>query len=294
MSAPTFEQVISTLDSMYPREFAEPWDAVGPVCGDLAAPIRRVLFCVDPHPAVVAEAIERDVDLIVAHHPLMLTPVHSVATDHPTGAVVHALIRHDIALFTAHTNADAAVDGVSDALAAAVGIAECVPLQPFAGASPDIAAPDGIGLGRVGDLAEPERLSVFAQRVRDALPATAHGVRVAGAADQLVSRVAVCGGSGDSFLAAAVAAGADVYLTADLKHHRLLDHQLAAGCAVIDVAHWASEWPWLPRAAKRLTDLLGKQGATVEALVSTLVTDPWAFHLGGSPQHLLTTPRRSA
>lgn len=244
---------------------------MGLVCGRPEAVVAKVLFAVDPDPRVVAEALAMGADLIVTHHPLFLTPIHSVAAASAGGSIIHDLIENGIALFAAHTNADSAVDGVSDALAHTLGVMDTRVLAPSADPS--------LGLGRWGRLAEAVPLQVFAEQVAAVLPKTAHGVRVSGNPGKLVSTVALCGGSGDSFLSLANSVGADVYLTADCKHHRLLDHRNAGGCAVIDVAHWASEWPWLPRAASLLVADMRAQGTTVEAEVSTIVTDPWTSHV---------------
>jgi dinuclear metal center YbgI/SA1388 family protein len=271
VSSPTLEQVVEALEGRYPPSLAEEWDAVGLVCGRPEAAVAKVLFAVDPDPRVVAEAVAIGADLIVTHHPLFLTPVHSVAAASVGGSIIHELIENGIALFAAHTNADSATDGVSEALAQALGIFDTQVLSP---------STDPIwGLGRWGRLAEPVSLQVFAEQVAAVLPKTAHGVRVSGNPEELVTTVALCGGSGDSFFPLANSVGADVYLTADCKHHRLLDHRTAGGCAVIDVAHWASEWPWLPRAASLLVADMRAQGTTVEAEVSTIVTDPWTSHL---------------
>jgi dinuclear metal center YbgI/SA1388 family protein len=271
VSSPTLEQVVEALERRYPPSLAEEWDAVGLVCGRPEAVVAKVLFAVDPDPRVVAEALTIGADLIVTHHPLFLTPIHSVATATSGGSIIHDLIENGIALYAAHTNADSAIDGVSEALAHTLGVMDTRVLAP--------SADPGLGLGRWGRLAEPVPLQAFAEQVAAVLPKTAHGVRVSGNPEKLVSTVALCGGSGDSFLSLANSVGADVYLTADCKHHRLLDHRTAGGCAVIDVAHWASEWPWLPRAASLLVADMSVQGTTVEAEVSTIVTDPWTSHL---------------
>jgi putative NIF3 family GTP cyclohydrolase 1 type 2 len=96
-----------------------------------------------------------------------------------------------------------------------------------------------------------------------------------------VSAVAVCGGAGDSLLDAAASAGADVFLTADLRHHPASERLADGGPALVDAAHWATEWPWLPTAADRLVATLEERGTTVETRVSTIVTDPWTTHLAG-------------
>ena len=136
--------------------------------------------------------------------------------------------------------------------------------------------PSARGLGRIGSLPAPEPLSAFTERVAAALPATAWGVRAAGDPERLVQRVAVCGGAGDSALNSAVAAGVDAYVTADLRHHPAAEHLLAhpSGPALVDVAHWASEWPWCEQAAAVVR---AATGGSVDVRVSTLRTDPWTL-----------------
>ena len=274
-SASSLAQVVAALERRYPPSTAEPWDAVGLVCGDPAARVERILWAVDPVEHVVDEALACNADLVVTHHPLFLTGVHSVSATTSKGRIIHRLIGAGIALYCAHTNADVADPGVSDALAAALGLTSPKPLVP-AGES------GSTGLGRIGDLADALTLADFAATVASALPQTHHGVRVAGDLSGRVRRVAVCGGSGDSVLAAASAQGADVLVTADLKHHRALEHLEDGGCAIIDVAHWASEWPWLGLAAGLLEEDLAAEGSTVVSIVSARPTDPWAMTLRGA------------
>ena len=272
-SASSLAQVVAALERRYPPASAEDWDAVGLVCGDPAAPVRRILWAVDPVEEVVDEAIAADVDLVITHHPLFLSGVHSVAATTAKGRIVHRLIGSGIALYCAHTNADVADPGVSDALADALGVTATRPVVASDSST--------VGLGRIGELTESMTLADFAEVVATALPPTRHGVRVAGDVARVVRRVAVCGGSGDSLLASATAEGADVLVTADLKHHRALEHLEDGGCAIIDVAHWASEWPWLDQAARLLAEDLSAEGSTVESIVSARPTDPWAMTLRG-------------
>ncbi|MCB2175652.1 MAG: Nif3-like dinuclear metal center hexameric protein [Actinomycetales bacterium] len=399
MSA-TLADVVGLLETWFPPSTAESWDAPGTVCGDPAAPVRRVMLAVDPTAAVVDEALAWGADLLFTHHPLFLRPVHSVAATTYKGALVHRLVRGGCALHAAHTNADAATGGVADALAELMGLQGTTPLVPLpepatdkivvfvprdrtqavldamasAGAGamgqysraafwgegtgtflPGTAArpaighpgeveivgenrlemiaprsrraaviramldahpyeevafdvlepaalPSGIGTGRVGTLPEPTTLRAFAQRVVDALPRTVGGVRVAGAPDAQVRTVAVVGGAGDSLFDAVRASGADVYVTADLRHHPASELReraaLEAGSSdpavgtpyLVEVSHAASEWPWLAGAARRLEAEIAQRrpGTTVETRVSTLPTDPWTFRLdpdasGGLP-----------
>lgn len=123
-------EVVRALELRYPPALAESWDAVGLVCGDPDADVRRVLFAVDPVEAVAQEALASGADLLVTHHPLFLRGTTTVAATGPKGRVVHRLVRGGCALVTAHTNADRAETGVSDALADLFGLRDTVPLQP--------------------------------------------------------------------------------------------------------------------------------------------------------------------
>jgi dinuclear metal center YbgI/SA1388 family protein len=263
--------LVEWLERRYPPGWAEPWDRVGLVLGEPGAAVRRVLLAVDCVPQTVREALELGADMLVSHHPLLLRGVSSVAPTTYKGRIVHQLIRAGVALFVAHTNADVAAPGVSDALAGRLGLADLRPLRPAEGA----AAGAGRGAGRVGRLARPLTLAELADLVAAALPATSWGVRAAGDAAREISTVAVCGGAGDGYLADAVAAGADAYLTADLRHHPASEHLSTSGPALLDAAHWATERPWLDDLAAALR---ADWPAGVEVLVSDLVTDPWTVH----------------
>jgi dinuclear metal center YbgI/SA1388 family protein len=381
MLTPTVSEVIRALEARYPRASAESWDAPGLACGDPDELAARVMFAVDPVAVVLDEAIGWGADLLVTHHPLLLRGVHGVPADTAKGAVIHRAIRAGVALYSAHTNADHADPGVSDAIAGALGLGQVRPLEPglapamdkyqvmvpldavtpvldamagagaghigdydraafiapgtgtfrpLMGANPTIgqvgtieevpeaalnmiaprSARAGIvaaliaahpyeepaydilelagstgttGIGRVGELPEPMSLQGFAELVAATLPATHHGVRVAGNSDQVVQRVALCGGAGDSLLAAARGVGASVYLTSDLRHHPAGEHLEAGGPALVDVAHWAAEWMWLPQAAQLLRADLAARGVSIQTQVSRIVTDPWTAHIATRP-----------
>ncbi|RZS44162.1 dinuclear metal center YbgI/SA1388 family protein [Herbihabitans rhizosphaerae] len=269
--------VIDVLETAYPPELAESWDAVGLVCGDPGDTVNDILVCVDPVESTVDEALSLGAQLIVAHHPLLLRGVHGVPANTVKGSLVHRLVRAGAALFCAHTNADSASPGVSDALAAALGLTVISPLVPNE---------DGrTGIGRICELPEPEPFASFLRRVADALPVTEGGVRGAGDPNRPIRTVAVSGGAGDSYLDNAVRAGVDAYVTADLRHHPASEH-LAGGVsggvaapALVDVAHWASEWPWCEQAASVLRTALG---GTVGVHVSRRRTDPWTVRAAAS------------
>ncbi|NEA33488.1 Nif3-like dinuclear metal center hexameric protein [Streptomyces sp. SID13031] len=142
------------------------------------------------------------------------------------------------------------------------------------------ALPSNRGGGRIGVLAEPLPLKRFAELVAERLPRTEHGVRVSGDPDRLIEKVAVVGGAGDSEFDRVRAAGVDAYVTADLRHHPATEARAHDdGPALVDVAHWASEWPWLKDAERLLIAGLAEQGSTVETHISTLCTDAWTIRL---------------
>ena len=271
----SLQDVLSYVESLYPRRRAEEWDRVGLVVGSREEPVRRVLLAVDPVQQTVAEAVTGGYDLLLTHHPLYLRGTSFVSDDDYKGRLVRELIRHDCALYAAHTNADSSPQGVADALAELLGVTDTELLVP--------AGEPGVGAGRIGKV-PPQSLRQFAELVAERLPAGPSGILVGGDPDRLVSRVAVSGGAGDSFLGAAAAAGADVFVTADLRHHPASEHLEDGGPALISGSHWATEWPWLPS----LRELLQERfGGRLEVTVSETATEPWMWHLpaaGASPR----------
>ncbi|HSX97749.1 MAG TPA: Nif3-like dinuclear metal center hexameric protein [Streptomyces sp.] len=280
---PRLSEVIAALDALWPPERAEGWDAVGTVCGDPDQEVTRVLFAVDPVREIVEEAVKLGADLLVTHHPLYLRGTTTVAASTFKGRVVHTLIKNDIALHVAHTNADTADPGVSDALAGALDLRVVRPLVP------DPADPTGRrGLGRVCELDHPVTVRELAARAAERLPATAQGIRVAGDPEALVRTVAVSGGSGDSLFDDVRAAGVDAFLTADLRHHPASEAvaRTTEGAhtplALLDAAHWATEWPWCELAAAQLDEISDREGWDLRVHVSKTVTDPWTAHAASS------------
>ncbi|SDE67436.1 Nif3-like dinuclear metal center hexameric protein [Auraticoccus monumenti] len=272
MGTVTVGDVVDVVERHYPPATAEPWDAVGLAVGERSAPVDRVLLTVDVVPEVLTEARERGAQLVVAHHPLLLRGLTSVVAEEPKGRLVLAAARDRVAVLTAHTNADVAVDGVSQALADALGLVGCRPLVPH-GDDPVT------GTGRVGRLPEPMTAAELVEHVAARVPATATGVRLAGDPARRISTVALVGGAGDGYLDAARASGADAYLTSDLRHHPVSEFLQHEGAPVLlDVAHAAAEATWLPVLARVLADGLGPDGP--EVLLSDVRTDPWTLRSG--------------
>jgi dinuclear metal center YbgI/SA1388 family protein len=263
--------VIAALDVLYDPETAADWDQVGLVCGDPDAEVTRLLFAVDPTPEVVDEALAWGAGLLVTHHPLFLFARPSAAATTWRGRLVHRLVTGGCGLQVVHTNADVARPGVSDALAAALGV------------DPDTATPlvsdrgrPATGLGRLGDLREATTVGGLARRAAEVLPVGPGGVRASGDPERTVTRIAVVGGAGDDELDLVRSLDVDAYVTADLRHHPAIDSVSGGGPALLDVGHWASEHPWLHDAARLVLEGLGSPDS-VEARVSVIRTDPWTL-----------------
>ena len=265
----TLDQLVARLHQLWPLSGAEAWDAPGLVTGSPDHPVSSILLAVDAVDATVSQAVDEKVDLLITHHPLLMRGVTSVAEERYKGSLVSRLIRNNTALLAVHTNADIVATGTSAVMANVLGLTGCRPLTE--------SAEPGTGLGRVGDLPESMALGDFARLIAEKLPATAPGVRVAGDYGQLVRRIALCAGAGDSLLAHPLVTSADVYVTSDLRHHPAQEFReqsaLRGGPALIDVSHWAAEWLWLETAAREIRELFPQ----LRVSVSDLRTDPWDF-----------------
>jgi dinuclear metal center YbgI/SA1388 family protein len=244
----TVSDVCRVLNDLAPEHLAEEWDNVGLLVGDPAGTVTGVLVTLEVTLAVLEEARTQGCQMIVAHHPVIFQPLRAVRLDHPAGAVVHAAIRQGLHLYATHSNLDRAADGTNDVLAERLGLRETRVLE-------NDAAP--AGLGRVGTLAEPQPLGTFAEEVRTRLGS--RSCRLVGDPARPVQNVAVCGGSGASLIPAAHRAGAEVFVTGDVKYHDALDAR-ARGLALLDAGHYATERPVVSRLAERLQGGLAEPG----------------------------------
>ena len=258
---------IDLVHELYPVADAASWDHPGLQVGDRAWPVERVIIALDITRAVVEEAADGPPTLVLAHHPLLLHPLRSVTPDTPSGSLALSAARNGVAVAAAHTNLDAADDGAgtSDPVVSLLGLVGVGPLCP-----PTV--PGGRAMGRVGDLPEAMLLQEVARVLGDSLPSPA--VRFCGAPDRRVQRVAVLGGSGMSAVPDALAVGADVLVTGDVRHHAALD-ALDLGLAIVDAGHHATEAAAMPAFARRVTDAGSARGLHAAVVLSTVSTTPW-------------------
>ncbi len=295
----TLKQVVDVLETLYPLRYAEKWDEPGLIVGDLRHEVSRIAFAADPSMAVIDQAIADGTDLLVCHHPLFFRSVHEVSGLGFRGEIVRKLSLAGCALWVGHTNADASYHGVAMAAADMFGLVDQRPMEPII----DEHAEHAVGLGRIGSLPEPMRLRDFAHRVADALPYTELGVQVCGDLDALVQTVAVLPGSGDSLFDEVRAAGVDVYVTSDLRHHPVTDaieqaryeaSMRAEGIglgngdarirpAFINTPHSAIESMWFQYALEDVPQAVAEStGDEVSAQWISMNTDPWNLVLPSS------------
>ena len=222
MSA-TVAQVLALVNGIAPFELAEEWDNVGLLAGNPDHQVERVLCALDLRMDVVEEALRRDCQLIVTHHPILFRGRKNLRETDAEGRMLCALVRSGIAMIAAHTNFDNASPGVNDALAAALGLERVSVLE------------NGMRIGSI-------KKTDFGIFCRDAKAALRAPVRCYGAAARKIERVAVLGGAGGDFAPQAIQAGADVYVTGEMGYHKALD-AADNGLCIIEAGHAATEYP---------------------------------------------------
>ncbi len=232
----TVKQIAECIERLAPRELAEPWDNVGLMVGDFDKRVGSVYIALDGTSRNIREAISRRADMIVTHHPLIFTSVNRVVEQDVTGSAIINLIKNGIALYSAHTNFDAAKGGMNDILCEKLDIIDTRSYY-------DSECVDGAGkplenIGRVGRLDNPTELADYAYYVKNVLGCAA--ISYTGDPTEVVTTAAVCSGSGGDLLYCAYNAGADVYITSEIKHH---EAQLALelGINLIDAGHFETE-----------------------------------------------------
>ncbi|HEU4538617.1 MAG TPA: Nif3-like dinuclear metal center hexameric protein [Polyangiaceae bacterium] len=237
--------LVAALEAIAPSRLAEPWDNVGLLVGDPAAPLGRVLLCVDLTRAVLTEARAAGCEAIVSYHPPLFRPLKRVTA----GSLAYELVRAGVAVYSPHTALDVAEGGTNDALAEALGLSDCKPLRK--GQAPG-EWPAGWGLGRVGRVEGATR-GEFVERVKRALGLAS--VLVAGPLEGEARLAAVGAGACGDLLDDVLAAGADVYVTGEVRHHDAL-RAAEAGLTLVCTLHSNSERGALGRLGERLAAAL--------------------------------------
>ena len=242
----TVRELYTFLNEKIPPSLSCAWDNDGLMCcPDPDREARRVLVALDITAAVVKKTIVEGYDAIVSHHPLIFSPLRTVEPSDPVARKVIALVRGGVTAMSFHTRLDAVEGGVNDVLAEALGLCDVTPFGQ-----------DGEAIGRIGTLKKAMTLAEFAALVKRATGAEQVLVSDAG---RPVCRVAVLGGSGSDDVKAAERAGADTYLSGELKHNWLTDAP-ERGINLVAAGHFHTENP----ICARLCELIREADATVQ------------------------------
>ncbi len=222
---PTVQNILDIVNEIAPFEKAEPWDNVGLLAGSRKNEVTGILCALDFTEEVLLKAEELGANLIITHHPILFSAKKRLTEDDYEGRVLCAMIRKNMNLIAAHTNYDVAEGGVNDILAGCLGLTDI-----------RTAETDEDGILRMGEI-EPMTLSEFSKRVSESLGDV---VRVYGDREKIIKTVAVCGGSGGEYARAAFLAGADAYVTGEMRYHDSLNFALE-GYASLHAGHDATE-----------------------------------------------------
>ncbi len=271
--------ILEFLEEWAPQSTKLEYDNVGLLIGDESQEITKAVVCLDVTPEVIEEAIAVQADLILAHHPLIFRKLSRVTLSDPIGAMIYRLIRHGISLIVAHTNLDAAREGVSFVLAKQLGLQDirflttCNGSAPHAAKSTVESGPIS-GFGTLGEYPEPLDSHTFLKQVQTRLNSV--GLRYSGNCDQ-IRKVAVCGGSGFFLADEVLKQNADAFVTADLKYHDFFS--LSPSFVLVDAGHYESEVPIVRTLCTRLTDRFPE----LEVLCTSVNTNPVKYFNNETP-----------
>ncbi len=247
---------MALYEAFCPKDLAVEGDPVGLQIGSLDAPVKKVLVTLDIREQTVSEAIEKDVDLILAKHPIIFRPLANLTDADSQEKIILDLIKAGIAVYTSHTNIDVVDGGLNDWFCDLLEIKDTEILTEE-------------GLGRVGNIA-PMSLADFSEKMKQTF-ALDHLrlVTYDRSLSQTIQRVALCGGSGGKFWPEAQAKGADLYITGDIYYHVGHD-QLSQGLIGLDPGHYL-EHLFIPKIAEKLASF----GTDVEIIESKENTNPF-------------------
>ena len=221
------KDIIKVVEEFAPLSIQEGWDNSGLCVGSPEDEVTSVLFALDCTPALVDEAIECGADMIITHHPLIFSGLKKITPDDMIGAAVIKAIKAGISIYAAHTNADKVIEGVSGAMAAKLGLQNVSILDEDG---------EGTGLGVVGDLPQPMTSDEALALVKEKFGLKV--VKSSAPVQTMISRVAMCGGSGGSLIGAARKSGAQLYISGDISYHNFFTPE---GFMIMDIGHYESE-----------------------------------------------------
>lgn len=257
------KEFIDKYESYCPQELSMEGDISGLQIGSLDKTIKRLMVTLDVRENTVAEAVEKGVDLIVTKHAPIFRPLKDL-TSSPRNDILLELVKHDIAVYVSHTNIDIVPDGLNDWFCDLLGIKDREILTPTS---------DGYGIGWVGSIG-PQSLEDLAQKVKSVFGLDSIRLVRYDGANPTISRVAICGGSGQGFYQDALAKGAQVYITGDIYYHTAQD-MLTDGLMALDPGHHI-EVLFIEKLLEKMTAWKTEAGWDLELIPSQASTNPFS------------------
>lgn len=263
--------LISVLDNLADPRLAEEWDNVGLIAGAPEMEISAIMVALDPTLDVLEEALSRGCNALVTHHPLIFAALKFVRTDYPEGRMLARALTSHMAILASHTNLDKVSGGVSDTLALQLGLCNIRVLAP----EPNSCVEGENGFGRIGEFPAPLTYEDFVVLLKRklALPY----VKMAGVPPVEISKVAVCGGSGSELALQAMAAGAQVYLTGEIKHSVARWAESERFC-LVDGGHYATENLMVKELAAMINRSITASGHAVSVVTSERQSCPFKYY----------------
>jgi dinuclear metal center YbgI/SA1388 family protein len=258
----TITDVTQYLESIAPLDLQEDYDNAGLLTGDPEWECRGILCTLDVTANVIAEAVARNCNCIVAHHPVIFRGLKKITGGSHVEKAIIAAIKNDVAIYASHTNLDNIIEGVNGKIADRIGLANRQVLAP---------GRPGIGSGLVGELAESLPVGAFLKLLKEKfnLELIKHTE-----GNRPIKRVAVCGGAGSFLISRALAAGVDAFVTSDVKYHEFFGAE--GRMLLCDIGHYESE----QYTSDLFIEILLRKFPTFAVLKSEVRTNPVLYFTG--------------
>lgn len=258
------KDIIRIMEEFAPKTLKEDFDNVGLMVGDKNKEVKKILLALDCTLDVIQEAKEKNVELIITHHPLIFRKPSSITTDTLIGKKIIELIKNDISLYSSHTNLDSAENGLNETIVNLLGYStnELIEVNKMA-------RNDNEGLGRIVRLEDFIKLEDLIEDIKEKL--NVKSLKLVKGCEK-VKNIAIINGSGSDFFEKAYKKGADCIITGDTTYHYASDYK-ELGVSIIDTGHFSSEWIVFLQVINKLTDKL----QDIEILISTKSEDPYTF-----------------
>lgn len=258
----TCDELYTLLQQEFPTDEAMPGDRLGIQIEPPGHRVEQIMTCLEVTDKVLDEALANSCNTIITFHPLIYTPLESLRPNDRVARCIQRAVRSSIAIISVHTTLDAHPNGTNAHLARLLSVQVEQPLLPSK-------KRPSYGMGVVGYIDPPRSVHQYAQFIAERLSTT---VRYCVGAREQIRHIAIVAGSGTSFLDAAIAAGADAFITADVKYHTF--HRASGTIAIIDPGHYEMEQHVPLLLAERIAQILQGNNIQIPVYACTVRTSP--------------------